>query len=145
MKSLHTPAAGPLTTSTLCKRAQVTRGQLRVYEREGLIAPPRRTPAGYRDYPEDTSQRLQAIRELKELGFTLAEIRLLLAEGEAGAIGPQRLQALAQAQLKQIDERLARLQFIRGYIAAVAGGDFSVVDDPHCTFLARFLAAGRPA
>jgi DNA-binding transcriptional MerR regulator len=132
-----------LTTSALCKRAQVTRGQLRVYEREGLIAPPRRTPAGYRDYPQDTALRLQAIRALKELGFTLAEIRLLLAEGEAGTMRPPRLQALAQAQLRQIDERLARLQFIRGYIAAVAAGDFSVYDDPECAFLARFLACGE--
>jgi len=135
-------ASRPLTTAALCKRAQVTRGQLRVYEREGLIAPPRRTPSGYRDYPEDTSLRLMAIRQLKELGFTLAEIRALLAEGEAGGIDPARLQALARAQLEQVDARIARLQFVRGYIAAVAAGDFSVYDDPECSFLVRFLASG---
>jgi hypothetical protein len=32
------------TTSTLCKAANVTRGQLRLYEEEGLIAPPMATP-----------------------------------------------------------------------------------------------------
>lgn len=36
------------TTSALCKAGNVTRGQLRLYEVEGLIAPPSRTAAGYR-------------------------------------------------------------------------------------------------
>jgi DNA-binding transcriptional MerR regulator len=142
----HDPSpAKPLTTTALCRRAQVTRGQLRVYEREGLIEPPRRTPAGYRDYPPDTSARLQAIRHLKELGFTLAEIALLLSEGDAGRLDPVRLQQMAQAQLQAIDARLQRLQFVRGYVAAVAAGDLSVLEDPECGFLMQFLASGSGA
>jgi hypothetical protein len=42
------------TTSALCKAANVTRGQLRLYEEEGLIAPQGRTEAGYRQYGADT-------------------------------------------------------------------------------------------
>ena len=59
------PRAVPLTSGAVCAAAQVTRGQLRVYAREGLIPPPRRTDGGFRDYPADTVARLQAIRHSK--------------------------------------------------------------------------------
>jgi DNA-binding transcriptional MerR regulator len=53
------------TTSALCKAANVTRGQLRLYEEEGLIAPQSRTEAGYRQYGADTVDRLRAILHYK--------------------------------------------------------------------------------
>lgn len=133
----------PLTTAAICKHSSVTRGALRVYEREGLIEPPRRTLAGYRDYPPDTVQRLEAVRLLKEIGFTLREIALLLSERDAGQIDPQELKRMAAHQLQQIDARIARLQVVRSYVSQVAHGDAALIDDPECSFLVRFLASGR--
>jgi DNA-binding transcriptional MerR regulator len=88
-------APATLTTSALCAAAGVTRGMLRVYEREGLIEAPRRTPSGYRNFPAAEVLRLQAIRSLKEIGFTLKEIALLLDERDQGELDPQRLRELA--------------------------------------------------
>jgi MerR family copper efflux transcriptional regulator len=136
------PRLVPLTSGTVCHAAQVTRGQLRVYEREGLIPPPRRTAGGYRDYPPDTVARLQAIRQLKEIGFSLAEIALLLAEGDAGLLDPPRMQALAGQQLVAIDTRIANLKVVRRFVAAVAAGDMTALSDPECSFLVQFLASG---
>ncbi len=135
----------PLTTGALCGQAGVTRGTLRVYERAGLLPEPLRTPAGYRHYPPDTVARLTAIRQLKEIGFTLREIALLLAESELGRITPARLRKLAREQAIEIDRRIARLQVVREYVAAVAAGDRSVLGDPACDFLLKFLAAGETA
>jgi DNA-binding transcriptional MerR regulator len=132
-----------LTTSQLCKAAGVTRGQLRLYEREGLIAPPRRTAAGYRDYGGETQTLLNAIRQLKELGFTLAEIAALLSERDNGEIDPDVLQARAVDLLHKIDARIAGLRVVRGFVAAVAGGDLSALDDPDCSFLVSFMASGQ--
>ena len=136
------PRLVPLTSGAICAAAQVTRGQLRVYEREGLIPPPRRTAGGFRDYPADTLQRLQAIRQLKEIGFTLAEIALLLAEGDAGHLDEARMQALAAQQLEAIDTRMANLKVVRRFVAAVAAGDMTALNDPECSFLVQFLASG---
>jgi MerR family transcriptional regulator, copper efflux regulator len=136
------PRAVPLTSGAVCAAAQVTRGQLRVYEREGLIPPPRRTGGGFRDYPADTVARLQAIRQLKEVGFTLAEIALLLAEGDAGQLDAARMQALAAQQLDVIDQRIGNLKVVRRFVAAVAGGDMTALNDPDCSFLVQFLASG---
>lgn len=129
------------TTGALCKAANVTRGQLRLYEEEGLIAPQCRTQAGYRQYAADTQDRLRAIMHLKELGLTLAEIGLLMAERDRGTLDEQGIQALAKEVLLKIDERMARLQVIRGFVAPVAKGDMSVLKDEDCNFVVDFMTA----
>ena len=129
------------TTSALCKAANVTRGQLRLYETVGLIAPQSRTEAGYRQYGSDTLNRLKAIMHLKELGFTLAEIALLLAERDHGELDERAIQQIAGDVLSKIDERIAGLQVIRGYVAPVAVGDMSVLQDEDCHFVVEFMTA----
>ncbi len=134
--------AAPLTTARLCAAAPATRGMLRLYEREGLIRPPQRSGAGYRHYADDTVDRVRAIRLLKDLGLTLREIALLLSESDAATLDTARVQALAAAQLQQIDARLARLALLRSYLAPLAAGDFRALDaDADCRFLMDFLSA----
>ena len=129
------------TTSALCKAANVTRGQLRLYEEEGLIAPQSRTEAGYRQYGSETLDRLRVILHLKELGLTLAEIALLLSDRDHGVLDEQAIQQLAGEVLSKIDERIAGLQVIRGYMAPVAMGDMSVLQDDDCNFVFEFMTA----
>ena len=129
------------TTSALCKAANVTRGQLRLYETVGLIAPQRRTEAGYRQYGSDTMNRLKAIMHMKELGYTLADIALLLADREYGVFDEPAIQRLAEEVLSKIDERIAGLQVIRGYVAPVAVGDMGVLEDEDCNFVIDFMTA----
>ena len=135
------------TTSALCQSAGVTRGQLRLYEDAGLIAPQSRTEAGYRQYGSDTLDRLKAIRHLKSLGFTLVEIGLLLLERDQGALDAPAIEQLAGTVVAKIDERIAALRVIRGYVGPVALGDMRVLQDEDCNFVLTFLSAlsGGPA
>lgn len=71
-----------LTIGKAAARANVTPDTLRYYEREGLIEPATKTEAGYRLYDTDQLQRLQFIKQAQECGFTLGEIRQLLAVRE---------------------------------------------------------------
>jgi hypothetical protein len=43
--------------------------------------------------------------------------------------------------LSKIDERIAGLQVIRGYMAPVAMGDMSVLQDDDCNFVVEFMTA----
>ena len=52
---------------------------VRYYERRGLLPEPDRRPSGYREYGPDALDRLHFIKRAQELGFTLTEIRELLA------------------------------------------------------------------
>lgn len=133
-------APRPLTTHALCLISGATRGMLRLYESVGLIAPPQRNAAGYRHFAQDTVSRLLAIRYMKEIGFSLREIALLLAEHDQGELDPARLRELAQEQILEIDARTARLQLVRRYMVAVAEGNTTLIDDPECSFLLDFLS-----
>ena len=57
---------------------QVTVKTLRHYEQKGLLLPDEVDEwTGYRYYSIDQMQKLQAIRDLQRLGFTLGEIKEL--------------------------------------------------------------------
>lgn len=138
--------AAPLTTARLCTAAQATRGMLRLYEREGLLSAPQRSATGYRHYPADSVDRVRAIRLLKDLGLSLREIGLLLSDSDTAPLATAQIQALAAAQVQQIDARMARLALLRSYLAPLAAGDFSLVgEDADCRFLLDFLAAAPTA
>lgn len=67
------------TIGKLARRAEITTDAIRFYEREGLVVPAAKTDAGYRLYEEHALRRLRFIKQAQQCGFSLAEIRDLLA------------------------------------------------------------------
>jgi DNA-binding transcriptional MerR regulator len=67
-----------LSIGQVATAADVNIQTIRYYERRGLFPPPRRTPAGYRQYADDAVARLRFIKHAQELGFSLTEIQDLL-------------------------------------------------------------------
>lgn len=65
--------------SELASRAGVGQQTLRDYERRGLLKPSRRAGSSYREYGAGAVREVRFIRRAQELGFTLEEIRDLLA------------------------------------------------------------------
>ncbi len=62
----------------LAEAAGVTVDTLRYYEREGLLPRVDRTAGGFRCYSQEAAQRLQFIKQARELGLSLREIRQLV-------------------------------------------------------------------
>ncbi|MCU1808312.1 mercury resistance transcriptional regulator MerR1 [Cytobacillus firmus] len=62
----------------IAKKCNVNKETIRYYERLGLIPEPDRTEKGYRMYSQQTVDRLNFIKRMQELGFTLNEIDKLL-------------------------------------------------------------------
>ena len=76
------------------ERSGLTRANIRYYEQEGLIAPARRENK-YRDYSEENLETLLRIALLRNLGFSLDEIRRLQSgELELAAAMRERSAAL---------------------------------------------------
>lgn len=86
---------------------------VRYYEREKLLPPPRRQSSGYRSYSADDVVRLQFVRRAKALGFTLEEIRDLLALSDHRDEDMASLKATAAARLQAVETKLAELSRIR--------------------------------
>jgi DNA-binding transcriptional MerR regulator len=68
-----------LRTSDVAKEGGVNLETVRYYERRGLLPKPPRTPAGYRTFGTDAVRRLRFIKRAQDLGFSLKEIKELLA------------------------------------------------------------------
>jgi MerR family mercuric resistance operon transcriptional regulator len=68
-----------LTIGRLAREAGVNLETVRFYERQGLLSKPPRSASGYRLFPADAARRLKFIKRAQELGFSLSEIRQLLA------------------------------------------------------------------
>ena len=98
------------TIEQVATRTGLTKRTLRYYEEVGLLPPTGRTEGNYRRYSESDVQRLERIKELRDLlGFSLSDIRELLhAEEERGQIRMayrQEIEATAKiAQLDRADE-----------------------------------------
>lgn len=116
---------------------------LRYYERRGLLTVPHRTVSGYREYSVDAVRRVAFIRRAQLMGFTLDEIRALLAlrvrehrrcepVKESAEVARQRVRERL-ADLRRMDEVLGRL--IR------ACEEHAVTDE--CPILAALEAEGR--
>jgi len=98
-----------LTIGKVARLAEVGVETIRYYEREGLIAEPVRTESGYRQFSEDAVTRIRCIKRAKELGFSLKEIRELLAL----RLDPDRtcddVKVRAEEKILDIEEKLQAL------------------------------------
>ncbi len=106
-------APSHLTIGEVARRARVGIDTIRYYEREGLLPPSPRRASGYRDFGGDTVERLRFIRRAKDLGFSLGEIRELLALSSDRERGVRDVKRRAQARLAGIEERIRELQSVR--------------------------------
>lgn len=102
-----------MTIGRVAKLAGVGVETIRFYEREGLIEEPPRRASGYRQYPTDTVDQLRFIRRAKELGFTLKEVKELMSLRDGGGTRRGEVRKIAEARMRDIDQKLARLQAMR--------------------------------
>jgi MerR family mercuric resistance operon transcriptional regulator len=68
-----------LSISELASKGKVHLETIRYYEREGLIRPPHRKASGHRAYAPGDLLQLHFIKHSQALGFTLTEIKKMLA------------------------------------------------------------------
>lgn len=106
-----------LRIGDVAAKAGVNIETLRYYERRGILRSPKRSPAGYREYPTDTVRLIRFIKRAQELGFTLDEIEDLIALRQTPSKRRNKVRELAAAKLVAIDEKIARLTAMRDALA----------------------------
>lgn len=103
----------------LAQRAGVGIDTVRYYEREGLLPKAQRLASGYRVYNENEVRRLRFVRRAKALGFTLPEIRELLALSAHRDDDMAGMKAAASEKLADVHAKLAELNRIREGLEAL--------------------------
>jgi MerR family transcriptional regulator, copper efflux regulator len=101
----------------LASETSVSVQTLRYYERRGLLPAPERRTSGFRVYTDDATRRVRFIRRAQDLGFTLLEIRDLLALWEHSSKSCSTVERKARATLERIDSKVRDLKRMRTGLA----------------------------
>jgi DNA-binding transcriptional MerR regulator len=102
-----------LTIGELANRTGVATSALRYWEELGLLPAPVRV-SGQRRYPQSAVELVGVILLLRDVGFTLRELKALIAARSSAIDGWREL---AQRKLTELDQRIAQAQAARIAIA----------------------------
>jgi DNA-binding transcriptional MerR regulator len=128
------PQSAYLQIGEAADRAQLTQRTLRYYEEKGLLKPPTRMDGGFRLYSAEDIERIDRIKELRDLlGFSLAEIKEMVeaedvrtqikAEWRSDADAAEKAAKIRKArevtllQIGIIDQKLGKLAAMRDQLA----------------------------
>ncbi|RUL87938.1 Hg(II)-responsive transcriptional regulator [Tautonia sociabilis] len=103
---------GSLKTGELAQQAGVNVETLRFYERKGLLPDPPRRQSGYRQYPEESVDRIRFIKRAQEVGFSLDEIRELLALRVRPGTTCSGVRQRVEQKIRDVRRKIADLEAI---------------------------------
>src|SRR5215216_812571 len=86
---------------------------LRFYEKSGLLDRPGRTNSGYRLYDESVLERLAFVKKAQVLGFSLDEIKQIIAHKRAGENPCTEVRGIVKIRLEELNERIAQMMQYR--------------------------------
>ncbi|MCA3255308.1 MAG: helix-turn-helix domain-containing protein [Alphaproteobacteria bacterium] len=105
----------------LAKRTSTKVETIIFYERIGLMPPPQRTGANYRNYDETHRRRLAFIRHARGLGFDIAEVRSLLDLSDQPDRDCAEADRIASGHLAAVEAKIEQLDALRRELARMIG------------------------
>ena len=93
---------------------------IRYYEREGILPVADRTDSNYRDYSQDHLAALTFVRRARGLGFSMAQVRELLALSDHDEKPCEDVDQLVRQQLSDVDSKIADLTTLREELAQLS-------------------------
>ena len=109
-----------LSIGNIARLAGVPLTTVRFYERANIVRPDGRTGANYRVYSSEAVARIRFTRRAQELGFTLREVKELLALRSGEGSSCKKVRATASAKIADIDTRIRSLKRISRALARLA-------------------------
>ena len=107
---------GLMTIGQTADAVGVATSALRYYEREGLLKPVGRSISGYRLYDPTAVEQLRFIRTAQSVGFSLEDIKALLALDERTSC--KKVQSMIEDRLAEIARRIAELKNVQSTLSA---------------------------
>ena len=107
-----------MNISQLAKAICVSTDTVRYYEKQGLLQAPTRQDNGYRNYTAAHLEAIRFVRGAQSLGFSLAEIRVILPQFVSGQFGRTDIEQQLQTKTAQIDAHIKQLQTLKKELKA---------------------------
>lgn len=108
-----------ITVGAAARAAGVSAKAVRLWESKGLLPPAERTEAGYRLFTDDDVAVLHFIRQAKNLGLRLTEVKDILDLQRGGATPCKQVTEVLDAHISEIDRTLTELRALRRTLEAV--------------------------
>lgn len=121
-----------LTIGQLARAGDTSPDALRYYERRGLLAPARRSAAGYRLYDRSAVERLDFIRKAQALGLKLDQVIEVLRAAADGGPPCEHVRATLEVRLHQVDARLRDLRALRSTLVDALSKPTGMQDSESC-------------
>jgi Cu(I)-responsive transcriptional regulator len=99
-----------MTIGDLARATDVKVVTIRYYEQAGLLPVPPRTEGNYRTYKPEHLRRLQFIRRLRDLGFTLEQVRDLLRLASDRNEPCDEVDRITHEHLADVEEKIRDLR-----------------------------------
>ena len=133
----HCQSSSPVFNIGEAARASgVSAKMIRHYESIGLIGAARRTDAGYRVYTGQDVRVLQFVHRGRALGFSLDQIRDLLALWRDKDRASADVRALARTHIEELNRKIAEMEAMRRTLESLAASchgdarsDCPILDD----------------
>ena len=109
-----------LTIGRLAKRTGCNIETIRYYERIKLLPEPARSLGGHRIYNEGHRKQLHFVCRSRRLGFTLDEVRSLLALVEGGDYTCAEVQTITLKHLQEVQQKLSDLRTLEAALTEMA-------------------------
>lgn len=126
--ALQVDLKSSLSIGYVAARAGLRTSAIRWYESVGVLPEPERA-SGQRRYGPEVLERLAVIGTAQRAGLTLEEVRDLLDGADAGEPVGDRLRALAERKLPEVEALIARAEAVRGWLLAAAECRCPTFDD----------------
>lgn len=97
----------------LAKQSGLSVQTIRFYEQEGLVSAPQRTGGNYRLYDAKSLQQLGFIKQCRNLGLTLDEIRELIRYQVTPEETCEEINHIVDSHVQEVDNRIAELTALR--------------------------------
>lgn len=120
MRKIHELEYEKLTIGRLAGHSGVNLETVRYYERIGLMPKPQRTEGGHRLYDRQHLKRIGFIRRSRELGFSLEEIRSLLALVDGGVYTCAQVRDMTLQHSADVRRKIADLRRLERSLRAMA-------------------------
>lgn len=125
------------------KATGISTKMIRYYESIGLISPAHRSEAGYRVYTDHDIHALRFINRARDLGFSVEQMRDLLALWSDRSRASADVKVLALAHAAMLEEKAQSLQAMSRTLKQLADnchGD----ERPDCPIIEEFAVAPPP-